>query len=1460
VLLLTFTLALAVAALIPSAASAVITRPYQSSFGSFTEGERNPVALAVDQSNGDVYAVSSTVERFDSSGAPKNFTAGPDAGTNALSGFARPSAVAIDNSGGPLNGDIYVLSEELAGKSEVRVFAASGEPLGVLNGSGTSAGHFGAPYACDLTVDQSNGALFIGQPGTIWRYSPQSPSGELNDADYTVTGAGGIDSGTQCGGLGISSGSVYVGNSNSGALRKYPLASFSAATPRLPETEPILDGVTGVGADPKTGEIYVDRGSRVTVLDPSTDFPTYSFGLHAYFRESTAVAVKSAPSGPATAAYVADPDSHEVDVFGVPANLPVFSHPAVASFGPNGSATSSFSQLDQLGFDQAGQKLYALDDDTPGIYGFDASGPPVFPGLSGFTPLGTAPTGDPSFIGEKPGLAVDNSGLGSAGNLYFASAGTDLLYGFNPSAAPLAGFPVDPAISPGAPNGSPKNLCGSAVDSAGHVWVANSTTNRILEYSAAGALLPGVIDASAQGFPCRLAFDSEDNLYADVRVRSQVWRYSAASGYSSATPIDRAGSVEGIAVDPSNDHLYVAHSSWVDEYDSVGNFVEEFATDLSAIKGITVDEINGNIYVAAANKIHVLGAAVLRPDLTIAPASAVTNTSATLHGTIGAQGLSLSDCHFEYVKEGAFKASGFSDLSSGGSAPCSPAAGSIPLDTELHSVSASLSGLTRNESYRFRLLASNANGLSATADLGFETVGPPLVETTGSPVRTTTTARLDARVDPRGAAATYHFEYGEQGPCDSNPCTVTEVHPAGSGDEFELVSQQLEGLQPNTTYHYRVLADNGNPDGPAPGEDMTLTTFASEAPLSHGHLPGPPGSDRAWEMVSAPDSGGNPVGGGLADLRFSMADAGDRATYGVSGGTPDSETGTFATMLFAERTPTGWQTKPIVPNREVATGFDWTSPSGPSDLSEMFSENIPSSGGGGNGTFWRLSPNSPPEQLEGSGEGEHGVGIPASENASPRVLVELKGAQDPEHPAQPNTENVYDVGAGPPRLISLLPDGAVPACGAVRVGEPLVDRTAHVVSADGSFAFFLSAGSGDCSGLQHLYVRDFSAETTRLVSSPSVSGPECESKFIKSTPGAAFFYTESRLVAEDIESKGCNVGSGDVYRYDLGDGSLDCVTCVVPGVEAGVLGSNNRQVGVAGDGSRVYFRSATRLLPGAATKGGIYRVKVASGDLAYVGLTGGAIGDLISANLSADGSVAVFWSSGPSLNALGGQQNAGTRQYYRYDDRDRSLVCVSCPADGSAPRGQVLEGGLHGDGPGANRGSLDADGEIFAFQTSTALVAADQNTAGAGQSSEAGQDVYEWRDGRLLLVSDGLSNWPAGVGPSVVGVTPSGHDIFFIEAAQLTHDALDGYSRLYDARIGGGFEFPPPPKPCPLEVCQGTPKGAPEEAAPGTATIAGVGNAAAQKTKAKKKHQKKRHKKHAKKAHHKANSNRGAAR
>ncbi len=737
----------------------------------------------------------------------------------------------------------------------------------------------------------------------------------------------------------------------------------------------------------------------------------------------------------------------------------------------------------------------------------------------------------------------------------------------------------------------------------------------------------------------------------------------------------------------------------------------------------------------------------------------------------------------------------------------------------------------------------------------------PGVETVGAPVRTTTAAQLNGRVNPAGIATTYHFEYGPTGSYGES----TSSQPAGSGNLVELVSEEVTGLQPDTTYHYRLVADNGTV---AQGEDMTLTTRASNAAFTHGRFPGPPGSDRAWELVSAPDSGGNPVSAGAG-----YSDDGNRAYYNVRGGTPDSVAGSLYTKLFAERTSTGWKTKRNFPNRAQANASIWNEPEGRRDLAETVAFNF--SFTGSEPSSWRLFPDHPATKVFSIPNSEWGGFTTVSEDAS-RVVWALKGPQDPAHPAPSGINQFYDVTTGSPEIISLLPDGSVPLCGVTGWASVIqLSGKRGWVSSDGSLAFFDTRGN-NCGDSEQLYVRDIEAGTTTRMSSTPISGPECDAYFIKSTPGTAYFWTTSRLVASDSEPAGCTGGGnlsltadGDVYRYDTGDGSLQCVTCLVPGVDADVQlnssNSPNREIGVADDGSRIYFRSSHSLLSGGDPEGGVYVVRLPAEELLYVGGLGLLPGDTGSNALNSDGSVFAFRASTASLNPLGGQSNGGTAQFYRYDDRDRSLLCVSCPQDGSAPVGEVLPAKLVAaeEQQSPNTTPLDNAGD-FIFSTSTPLYPADQNTAPAHPNN--GLDVYEWRDGRLLLVSDGLTNWPVQSGfesnvegPRAAGITPSGHDVFFTAPTQYTADALDGYTRIYDARQGGGFSFPAPPKPCPLEVCQGIPKGAPEELPPGTRTFTGSEGPHA-KQKPKKHRNVRTHKKRGKKHHHRASNNRRTGR
>jgi len=1130
------------------------------------------------------------------------------------------------------------------------------------------------------------------------------------------------------------------------------------------------------------------------------------------------------------------------------------------------------------------KRIYTLQrksgGSASGIYGFDASSicPNPYPIISPFGPLAA-----PEPLVSEPDIDVDNTFLASAGNIYIANS--KQLLGIDAAGKDLDAFPIA---------ASSANWRSVAVDPSGHIW-AGDFQRKLHEFSASGIELNSPIDLSSvvpSGFPKSLDFDANGNLYVGGSVTA-VWRL-AAPAYDPATAVQvDPQAASGLAIDRSNGEIYVAHQSEIDRYEANGSLIERFPTagPSSGFLDISIDEASKAVYAfdggGTGGRVDVFEALTL-PDLSATGLSDLTATSATLNGSVDPAGLALTGCKLEYVTETAFLASGFSDLSSGGEAPCSPAFGSIDKDGGPQAVSAAISGLSAGVRYRFRVSASNENGTNSSTPISFALTQPG-VETVGSPIRAATTARLDSRIDPHGIPTEYRFEYISDAAYQANLAAPqppfsgalsTASQDAGFGGAIVLASTPVSGLSPATTYHYRVVADNGAFGGPVTGGERAVTTRSSDAPLGHGQFPGPSGSDRAWEQVSIPDSGGNPVAGAAG-----IAADGESAAYQVLGGTPVSETGTFFNYLFSRRPPGehpegsveegGWRTESVFPSRTAAPFSAWRPPTGDEGLATLMGLNLDLESGGGAGV-WQIPTNGDaPTKLYEAAPGVYNGLYFFSDDGS-RPVLKLKGANiDPGHSSPSGVSQLYDVSSGAPQMI-LLPGDVVPSCAAGASGifgfpANWVSRTTHWLSADGSRLYFPNS----CSGT-HLYMHDFTADETVQVDGPPVSGPNCSGAMIRSTPDAVFFWTQSRLSAADSAVGACDssptelTAAGDVYRFDLEEHTFSCLTCVVPGgVAANVFLRNGGEgaahaIAVAPNGQRLYFTTRSHLLPGAAEAGtsAIYRVNTDTEGLAYVGPLehGEYVGENPRGNfdgegtaITPDGRFLAFRSSAPALDQLTASDNASSPQYYLYDDEERSLVCASCPADGSAPRGPTAKGVIPGAEAGPNMTSLAEDGTL-AFATPSALAGADQNTAAGGEDASLGTDIYEWRDGRALLVSDGLTSWPNPLAvPKVAAISPSGRDLFFTEAAQLTPDALDGYKRLYDARIGGGIEFPPVPGPCALEVCQGTPKGTPEESAPGSSGFQGGGNEPSGRPCAKGKHRVKGRcvaKKHRKKAKH----------
>jgi hypothetical protein len=270
--------------LLPSSALAAEAHPFLGAFGaasqpSFAEAE----GLAVDQSNGDLLVIdgeANTVSRFKPNGEPDPFSA---LGTNVIDASKGPGGkpcaeepascdlneenpgltfgtpgevqIAVDNSGGATDGNIYVPQDE--GPKIVDVFAKDGSFLGQLSES--SEGPFAFP--CGVAVDPS-GNLYLGDfSGHIHKYEPTAnpPVNADNSDNFEFA-----SNCTLAAGAGPTAGFIFAAHFH-GAVAKLDSASGK-------EKYDINAGeTTTVSVDPATGHLYIaiHESSAVKELDAS---------------------------------------------------------------------------------------------------------------------------------------------------------------------------------------------------------------------------------------------------------------------------------------------------------------------------------------------------------------------------------------------------------------------------------------------------------------------------------------------------------------------------------------------------------------------------------------------------------------------------------------------------------------------------------------------------------------------------------------------------------------------------------------------------------------------------------------------------------------------------------------------------------------------------------------------------------------------------------------------------------------------------------------------------------------------------------------------------------------------------------------------------------------------------------------------------------------------------------------
>jgi hypothetical protein len=187
----------------------------------------------------------------------------------------------------------------------------------------------------------------------------------------------------------------------------------------------------------------------------------------------------------------------------------------------------------------------------------------------------------------------------------------------------------------------------------------------------------------------------------------------------------------------------------------------------------------------------------------------------------------------------------------------------------------------------------------------------------------------------------------------------------------------------------------------------------------------------------------------------------------------------------------------------------------------------------------------------------------------------------------------------------------------------------------------------------------------------------------------------------------------------------------------------------------------------------------------------------------------------PQCEAIGG---TNCRELYLYDDATRSIECVSCLHGGET----TSEVEAHSTESRPDY-AISGDGSTLAFVTDSRLLRRDVNDS---------RDLYEWRNGAIHLVTDGVTTFAESFtgGMAVRGISSDGSDIFYkLTDPGRTGFEQDGFANLYDARIGGGWLPPAPPVHCSEEACQGPLQSppAPEASGSDNATAGNVAPAAA---------------------------------
>jgi hypothetical protein len=310
-------------------------------------------------------------------------------------------------------------------------------------------------------------------------------------------------------------------------------------------------------------------------------------------------------------------------------------------------------------------------------------------------------------------------------------------------------------------------------------WRPQVTIKPQTEVKAGKAILHGEIDP--QGYETEYRF--EWGTVAGNKFDHSIPVPDAGAGYgTSAVPVSQA--IEGIKGSTEYQYRIYAHNAEGSHTSSVQTFTTPDWRPVVTVKDPGPEEVKAG--------------------------------HAPLKGTVNPTGFATS-YHFEWGTQKEFEEGKY-----GHSVPVPDEA--VGSGETAVAVAQTMEGLKGESTYHWRLVAENAEGKTASADKALTTPSwrPVFGDSKVADVNRHG-ATMVAWINPRGFATHYHFEWGTS---KSYGHVVPVPDEAiGSGEEGVEVTRVLEGLERNTTYHFRLVAENS--EGSRTSLDETFTPAAS---------------------------------------------------------------------------------------------------------------------------------------------------------------------------------------------------------------------------------------------------------------------------------------------------------------------------------------------------------------------------------------------------------------------------------------------------------------------------------------------------------------------------------------------------------------------------------------------------------------------------------------------------------